>query len=110
MRRRPPTFPLFPTPPLSRPANPTRIGPYPHPAESASCGISPILDRESHSDGDAVGMAFAIQDRTDAATGRLGGMWVGPNPRGIGRSGERRGGEEGKCRGSPAHLKEKNKM
>ena len=35
-------------------------------------------------DGVAVGMAFAIQDRTDAATGRLGGMWVGPNARGIG--------------------------
>src|SRR5258708_25371290 len=76
MRRRPPTFPLFPTPPLSRPANATSIEPYPHPAESASCGISPILDRESHSDGIAVGMAFAIQDRTDAATGRLRGMWV----------------------------------
>ena len=35
-------------------------------------------------DGTAVGMAFAIQDRSDAATGRLGGMWVGPSARGIG--------------------------
>ena len=35
-------------------------------------------------DGVAVGMAFAIQDRTDAATGRLGGMWVEPDARGIG--------------------------
>jgi GNAT superfamily N-acetyltransferase len=35
-------------------------------------------------DGVAVGMAFAIQDRSNAATGRLGGMWVRPNARGIG--------------------------
>lgn len=35
-------------------------------------------------DGAPVGMAFAIQDRTDAATGRLGGMWVEPDARGIG--------------------------
>jgi len=35
-------------------------------------------------DGTPVGMAFAIQDRTDAATGRLGGMWVRPGARGIG--------------------------
>jgi len=35
-------------------------------------------------DGTPVGMAFAIQDKTDAATGRLGGMWVAPNARGIG--------------------------
>jgi GNAT superfamily N-acetyltransferase len=35
-------------------------------------------------DGAAVGMAFAIQDRTDAATGRIGGMWVAPDARGHG--------------------------
>lgn len=35
-------------------------------------------------DGAPVGMAFAIQDRTAAATGRLGGMWVEPDARGIG--------------------------
>ncbi len=35
-------------------------------------------------DGVAVGMAFAIQDRSDSATGRLGGMWVAPNARSIG--------------------------
>ena len=32
----------------------------------------------------AVGMAFAIQDRTVVATGRLGGMWVSSSARGIG--------------------------
>jgi GNAT superfamily N-acetyltransferase len=35
-------------------------------------------------DGVAVGMAFAIQDGTDGATGRLGGMWVAPNARRTG--------------------------
>lgn len=35
-------------------------------------------------DGAPVGMAFSIQDRTDAATGRLGGMWVEPDARGHG--------------------------
>ena len=35
-------------------------------------------------DGNPVGMVFSIQDGTDAATGRLGGMWVEPDARGIG--------------------------
>jgi GNAT superfamily N-acetyltransferase len=35
-------------------------------------------------DGAPVGMAFAIQDRVDAACGRLGGMWVVPAARSVG--------------------------
>src|SRR2546426_12344644 len=102
MTRPPPTSPLFPSTPLSRSRRPPTV------RQSADPRSAPKITR---SRGLRIFCFHVEAEDPQASTardfGRAAGVRGLANGGGPARSGERRGGEERRCRGWPCHLKKK---